>query len=377
MMDEMLHNFRLLVVMMLDRFTQRFNSHLFLKNQASHASARAFCFCVVLACTLLPQVSSAQSAGAFSRLGFGARGMAMSNALIADVGGNTSPYYNPALAPYATRQNLQASVAFLTFDRELQFLQFASALPPSAGVAAGLIHAGVSNIDGRSNSGYHTENLSTDEYAIFLAFGLKLGQRASIGLGLQVFRADYLADLEPVNSAGLDVGITLQVTKALRLGFVADDLLAKYLWDTSGVLSSGGKSTSDKFPTRLRLGGTYTLADGRASIVAEYESRISTFEYRRRLVEVVDLEPVEVVEIEELQLQQNIFRVGAEYKLAPAFALRAGLDRIGDTDGGMRPTAGFMIAQPLGSMLTWFEYAFALEPYGTGTMHVLTLRLFL
>lgn len=325
----------------------------------------------------MSQTAFGQAAGSFSRLGFGARGMAMSNALIADVGGNTSPYYNPALAPFATGQNLQASVAFLTFDRELQFLQFASPLPPSAGIAAGLIHAGVSNIDGRSSSGYHTEDLSTDEYAIFLAFGLKLGQRASIGLGLQVFRADYLADLEPVNSAGLDVGLTLQITKDLRLGIVADDLLAKYLWDTSGVLSSGGKSTSDKFPTRLRVGGMYTLADGRASIVAEYESRVSTFEYRKRLVEVVNLEPLETVEIEELQIQQNLFRIGAEYKLAPQFAVRGGLDRIGESDGGMRPTAGFMVAQPLGSLVAWFEYGFALEPYGTGTMHVLTLRMFL
>lgn len=331
---------------------------------------------LVLASTLA-STAFAQNAGSFARLGFGARGMAMSNALIADVNGNTSPYYNPALAPFASRQNLQASVAFMTFDRELQFLQFASALPPSAGIAAGLIHAGVSNIDGRTSSGYHTENLSTDEYAVFLAFGLKLGQKASIGLGLQVFRADYLTDLEPVNSAGLDVGLTIQVTPALRLGVVADDLLAKYLWDTSGVLSTGGKSTTDKFPVRLRIGGAYSLMDGRASIVAEYESRVSTFEFRRRLVETIDLEPIEAVEIEELQIQQNLFRLGVEYKLAPIFALRGGVDRLGDTDGGARPTAGFMVEQSLGSLVSWFEYAFALEPYGTGTMHVLTLRLFL
>ncbi len=332
---------------------------------------------LLLLCLLFVDTAAGQAAGSFARLGFGARGMAMSNALIADTGGNTSPYYNPALAPFATGQNLQASAAFMTFDRELQFLQFASPLPPSAGVAVGLIHAGVSNIDGRSSSGYHTETLNTDEFAVFLAFGLKLGQRASIGLGLQVFRADYLADLEPVNSAGLDVGLTIQVTRDLRIGVVADDLLAKYLWDTSGVLSDGGKSTSDNFPTRLRIGGRYALADGKASIVAEYESRVSTFEYRTRLVEEVGLEPVQVVQTNELQLQQNLFRIGGEYKFAEQFAVRGGIDRIGDTDGGIRPTAGFMLAQPLGSLTAWFEYAFALEPYATGTMHVLTLRLFL
>ncbi len=336
-------------------------------------------FCCLLACltALAPATSHAQSAGSFARMGFGARGMAMGNALIADASGDTSPYYNPALAPFASRQNLQASVAFMTFDRELQYLQFASALPPSAGIAAGLIHAGVSNIDGRSSSGYHTEDLSTDEYAVFLAFGLKLGKRASLGLGLQVFRADYFEDLEPVNSAGLDVGFTLQPIDNLRIGIVADDLLAKYLWDTSGLLSSGGKSTTDNFPTRLRVGAAYALMAGRLSLMAEYESRVAVREHRTYVIEEVDLEPIEAVDIEELRIQQSLLKIGAEYKFDAPFALRAGVDRIGDLYGPVRPTAGFMVAQALGSMNVWFEYAFALEPYNTGTMHVLTMRLFL
>lgn len=330
-----------------------------------------------LVCAVGLYDANGQAAGSFARLGFGARGMAMGNALIADAEGQTSPYYNPALAPFATRQNLQASVAFLTFDRELQFLQFASALPPSAGIAAGLIHAGVNDIDGRSESGYHTSNLRTDEYAMFLAFGLRLGQRASIGLGLQVFRADYFEELEPVVSAGLDLGLTIQLSRALRLGIVADDLLAKYSWDTSGIYSSGGKRTSDKFPVRLRVGAAYTLMQGRAKLVAEYESRVNTLEYRTRTIEVLDFDPVEVTETEELQLQESRVRIGAEYFLAAPFAVRAGVDRIGDALQDMRPTAGFLIAQPLGSLNVYFEYAFALEPQATGTMHIMTVRLFL
>ena len=333
--------------------------------------------CIMLLGLLFTQPVHAQSAGSFARLGFGARGMALGNALIADGSGHTSPYYNPALAPFTTRQNLQASVALLTFDRELQFLQFASALPPSAGVAAGIIHAGVSDIDGRSESGFHTETLSTDEYAVFLAFGLKLGRRASIGLGLQIFRADLLEDLEPVNSAGLDVGLTLQPTNALRVGVVLDDLLAKYSWDTSGLFSSGGKRTSDSFPTRIRVGAAYTLADEKIRLLAEYESRVSSLEYRTRAFEEIDFQPVEVTEAETLNIQENRFRIGGEYQLGEPFALRAGLDRIGGAVEEMRPTAGFLVAQPLGKLLVWFEYAFALEPYATGTMHVMTVNLFL
>ena len=133
----------------------------------------------------------AQSAGAFSRMGFGARGVAMSNALVADASGQASPYYNPALAPFIPQQSLDASAALMTLDRELQFLQFATPLRPRAGIAVGLIHASVSDIDGRDGSGYHTQNFSTDEYALFIAFGVRVSRRVTVGFGLQFFRADY------------------------------------------------------------------------------------------------------------------------------------------------------------------------------------------
>ena len=331
----------------------------------------------VMLCLGLHESASAQSAGSFSRLGFGARGMAMSNALIADNSGMTSPYYNPALAPFTLRQNLQASVAFMTFDRQLEFLQFSSPLPPVAGVAAGLIHASVTDIDGRTSSGFHTENYSTDEYAVFLAFGLRVGKNASLGLGLQLFRSDLFQDLEAVNSIGIDLGVNVKLSESLSIGIVADDLLAKYSWDTSSLFSSGGKRTSDNFPVRLRLGAAYTFLDGQARIMGEYESRASTLEFRTREIQEINENSVEITDVEKLQIHENRLRIGGEYQIAEPFAVRAGLDRIGASGGGVRPSAGFLIAQPLGSLLVWVEYAFALEPYNTGTMHVMTLRLFL
>ena len=324
---------------------------------------------------LLPNAASAQSAGAFARLGFGARGMAMGNAQTADAA--ASAFYNPALAPFVTRQTLQASVALMTFDRELQHLQFSSVLPPKAGIALGLIHAGVNDIDGRNESGFHTETYATDEFAVFMAFGLKLGERVSGGLGFQVFRADYFAELEPVNSVGIDVGFTVKISEALRVGIVADDLLAKYTWDTSSLFTSGGKRTSDAFPARIRLAGSYALAGGKGVVSAEYESRASLLEFRTRGIEVRGGGPVEVTDIEDFRIQESRFRVGGEYRLAEPFAVRAGVDRIAASSSRIQPTAGFVLEQPIGKLGVWFEYAVALEPYSVGTMHVLALRLFL
>ena len=320
----------------------------------------------------------AQAPGAFARMGFGARGMAMSNALVADGWGHTSPYYNPALAPFTARQNLEATVAFMTLDRELQFLQFAAPLRPRAGIAAGLVHAGVSEIDGRDGSGYHTRDYSTDEFAVFVAFGLRVSERVTVGLGLQGFRTDLFEGVSPTNSIGLDLGLTVRATEALRLGLAVDDLLARYSWDTSDRFGSAGRTTSDRFPARVRAGASYRLLGEQLLVTAEYESRFTSSEVRRRSVELFGSVPREVVTAERLTFHDSRLRVGAEYQPMDAFAVRAGLDRLlAEEVGGARPSAGFMAEQAVGSLVVRGEYAFVLEPYALGTLHLITLRVFL
>jgi len=320
----------------------------------------------------------AQGAGAFARMGFGARGIAMGNGLVADTFGDASPFYNPALAPLTGRQNLELSAGLLRFDRVLQFVQFSAPLRPRAGFAAGLIHAGVTNIDGRDNSGFHTGDLSTDEFNFFVAFGLRFSDRVTGGVGLQLFRTDLYDGLEPVNSIAIDFGLTVKVTEALRLGIVADDLLARYSWDTSGLFGDGGKTTSDRFPTRLRFGAAYQLMEGRARLVAEYESRFTSTELRTRSVRLVGDLPREVIDSERLLIQESRFRFGGEYQLAEVFALRGGVDRLGAGDlGGLKPSAGFMVEQPIGKLVARLEYTFVMEPFAIGAMHLLSLRVFL
>ncbi|QXD17255.1 PorV/PorQ family protein [Rhodocaloribacter litoris] len=318
-----------------------------------------------------------QAAGAFARIGFGARGVALGNALVADGFGEASPYYNPALAPFTARQNIELSAALLRFDRELQHVQFAAPLRPRAGIALGLIHAGVSNIDGRDGSGFHTGTLSVDEFALFMAFGLRVTERITAGAGLQFFRTDLFDGLQPVNSIGLDLGLTVQVSEALHLGFVVDDLLARYSFNTSSALGSQGGTTSDRFPLRLRLGGAYRLLDGRMTLLAEYESRITSMERRTPRVELSDGIPRAVTERERLDIHENRLRFGGEYRPAPAFAVRGGVERLGTGAlEGARPTAGFMVEQPVGELVARAEYTVGLEPFAEGTLHLLTLRVF-
>lgn len=325
-----------------------------------------------------PLSSAAQSTGAFSRLGFEARGMAMGNALVADASGHTSPYYNPALAPELTGQHLGFSAALMRLDRQLQSVQVGAPLAPRAGVAVGLIHAGVSKIDGRDNSGFHTKNLSTDEFALFMAFGLKFNERIAGGITLQLFRSDLLAEVDAVTSVGVDFGLMVQMTDRLSLGAVVEDLLAKYDWDTSGAFGAGGKTTTDLFPRRVRLGGSYGNPGGQLRVNAELEVAIESLEKRSTEVELVNGIPTQSTTTDLVRRTSSQVRVGAEYYLSSVFAVQGGLDRLGsEAFAGMTPTAGFLLEQPLGNLLVRAGYAFVLEPSATGSVHVLTLRLFL
>jgi len=334
--------------------------------------------CVIACYGLMGPVAYAQqdaAAGAFSRIGFDARGLALGNALGADLSPDVSPYYNPALAPNASSQSLTASVGLLSFDRQLQSLQFGTPLGPTAGVALGIIRAGVSDIDGRDANGNATETLSTDEFALFLAFGNQFAERFAVGASLKLFQANYLDDADAPLGFGLDLGMTYRVTDRATAGVAVSDLLAKYEWNTS---SEGGRANTDRFPVRVRISGAYEfLSDGRLRVMAEYESRTLIREARTRVPRRSGGSPTTVFRTESVRLHQSGARIGASYPLAEIFTVRGGLDRIGvDGASGLRPSAGFGLRETVGELDLEASYAFVLEPYVTDTLNFLSLRLY-
>lgn len=333
---------------------------------------------IVFAWCMASPVAVAQQevgAGAFARIGFDARGLSLGNALGADSSPDVSPYYNPALAPNATGQSLTASVGLLSFDRQLQSLQFGTPLGPTAGVAIGLIRAGVSDIDGRDANGRRTETLSTDEFALFLAFGNQFSERVSVGASLKLFQANYLADVDAPLGFGLDIGTTYKINDDATVGVAISDLLAKYEWNTS---AEGGRANTDRFPVRLRLSGAYGfLEEGRLRVMAEYESRILTRESRTRVPRRSGGSPTTVFRTESFRLHQSGARLGVSYPLAEILNVRAGLDRMGvDGVSGLRPSAGFGLRETVGELDLDLSYAFVLEPYVTDTLNFLSLRIY-
>ena len=176
---------------------------------------------------------------------------------------------------------------------------------------------------------------------------------------------------------GVDAGAVYQVSDKLHVGVAVDDLLARYTYDTSRIYSSGGKSTTDNFPVRLRVGGAYT--QGPLLLTAEYEGRLSRRVAVNRETELRGGQLVYATTSTGYTDAAQRLRVGAEYRIAEPFALRGGLDGVG-ADGlgaALRPSLGFGIEQAAGPLVLRGSYAFALEPYSTGGMHLVTLQVLL
>ena len=324
---------------------------------------RAFSALFLLAASAaagLAPSAAAQDAGALTRFGFSARALGLGSALTADAFGPASAYHNPALAPYAEGQLLQGTAAFLSLDRQFQTVLVSSPLRPRAGVAAGLLHVGVTGIEGRTAEGLFTEEYRTDEYGFFINFGLRLTERVSAGAGLRLYRSTLFEAVDPRTAIGLSAGVLAKPTEDLAVAVAMDDLLARYEWDTSDALGGAGSQTTDRFPVRFRLGAAYRALDGRLLLLAEAASRL-------RQVEQIGGD-------ERFRLTAADVRFGAEYAIAGPLMLRAGLDRLGD---GARPAAGFALEQRLGEIDGRIDYAASLEADGLGIAHFLTLGVFL
>lgn len=320
----------------------------------------------------------AQGPAAFSRMGMGARAIAVGGQ-VADVSGAATPYLNPALAPYQVGQAVELSAGALTFDREWQAVQIGAPLRPRAGIAAGVVHGGVSNIDGRDASGYPTETYKTSEYAFFVAFGIRVSQRLSGGIGLRLYQSDVFDGVPPPTALGLQLGLAARLSDRLSLGLVADDLFARYEWNAS---AAGGGSATDPFPRRFTAGAAYSLGSrpsGRSRGVLTADVELATLAQettRPDGTQVIGagVSPDETtIEATRASVQG---RLGGEVWLADIFAVRAGVDRLGAGSlSEARPAVGFALRQRFTDLDARVDYTAALEPFGTGVMHMATVRL--
>jgi hypothetical protein len=303
---------------------------------------------ITILCLQQSYSQNAGKAGAFARMGFGARGMAMGNALTAVPVGEINVYYNPALSCFSNSRVASASFGFLSLDRSLNFLSYTQSIQPTAGISASIINSGVSNIDGRNNNGNHTEFYSTYDYQFALAFSNRVSEDVAIGVAVKLYHNKLFEEVKST-TVGFDVGINIHVFEGLYAGAVLQDIGSKYIWDTKPIYPEPlGKPTTDKFPTLRRFGIAYILT--KPQIVLD-------------------------IDFENSNQNSNIFRIGTEYLLTENFSIRGGLDRIefNDDATGVKPTFGFTIQKPIARFFPAFSYAFIYDSFAPRDIHLITL----
>ncbi|MCX6121385.1 MAG: hypothetical protein NTX44_07160 [Ignavibacteriales bacterium] len=317
--------------------------------------SRALCAIVLLLCAMssfaFSQLQSSSSvgglAGAPMRMGFGARGMAMGNAMTAVINGDLQSYYNPAIVPFESEPTAIAAYGVLSLDRRLNYLSYTKNLKPDAGFSLSILNAGVGNIDGRDRDGIHTETYSTSENAFSLSFGLRPAPKFAFGVTAKILYYSLFEGMKST-SAGIDVGVIYVLSQEVTLGAVVQDINAKYKWDSSQLYGQLGNSSSDYFPLRKRIGVSWMPTDYPLIVSGEFESIGSAL----------------------------YIRVGSEVKVYDGVYIRGGIDQLAmNADLPAKPAIGISLQTKVANWTPSFDYAYVFEPYSPSGIHILSLAL--
>jgi len=301
--------------------------------------------------------------GAFSRIGFGARGIGMGNAVSSITEGQLVSYYNPAITPFQDNNSFQAGYSFLSLDRSLNFLSYtrrfdfysskdtvAESRKPrtTAGLSIGAINSGVGKIDGRDNNGLPTGELSTSENQFFIGLAARVSEKFSLGVSVKFY---YYKLYEEISSTGLgfDIGALYRINDNFNVALVIADINSKYKWDTSPIYDQEGIISEDKFPNLRKVGVSY----------------------RNKEIGILGS-----IEFENSNAKSNILRAGVEYNIYDQFYIRGGLDQfnISNTDWPVKPSFGFSFFQAFSSFVVGVDYAFQIEQYSSADRHIVSVN---
>ncbi|MCW8823154.1 MAG: hypothetical protein OQK63_03660, partial [Ignavibacteriaceae bacterium] len=300
--------------------------------------------------------------GAFSRIGFGARGIGLGNAVSSITEGQLVSYYNPAITPFQESNSFQAGYSFLSLDRSLNFLSFtrkfdfysskdtiAETRKPrtTAGLSIGVINSGVGKIDGRDNNGLPTGELSTSENQFFMGLAARVSEKLSLGVSVKFYYYKLYEEISS-NSLGFDVGALYRVNENFNVSLVVADINSKYKWDTSPIYQQEGIVSEDKFPNLRKVGVSY----------------------RNKEIGILG-----AIEFENSNAETNILRAGVEYNIYDQFYIRAGLDQfnLSNTDWPIKPVLGFSYFQALSNFVVGVDYAFQIEQYSSSDRHIVSV----
>jgi len=317
-------------------------------------------FAAILLCWCLPLASVASGAddggyaGASVQWGIGARPVAMGGAYAAIAEGPTGFWWNPAGISQVRTNGLEAAWRAMSMDRQAGYLAYLHPFgKEDAAMALGWVYAGVADLYAYSIDGQQGDKLSNYTNAASFTFARRFTPELSIGVTLRYVQQN-IANISAY-TIGFDFGAHLRFVhdwyigqtripvSKLRLGATVQRIGQKYPWNTGKYWVQQGETGSavdERFPVIARTGIATSLVGDRLLVSLDGEFN---------------------------EKQAARLHIGAEGKVIPALALRAGLDHGHLTfGGGIEP-------QLKSGLKLVLDYAFAAQPGTIDPEHVLSL----
>lgn len=229
-------------------------------------------------------------AGAFTRIGVGARAMGMGRAFTAIADDASSAYWNPAGLGNLSMTEIMGNISILSMERRYNYAAVAFPLRLMGTISVSWINLSVGEIESRNEWNVIGESFSNSENAYYLSWGLPITRLVSIGLGAKYITHNLASNHS--TGYGFDAGILFKPFEGIRLGATVHDISTEVKWDTD----SGIKET---FPLVTRIGGAF-----------------SPMRY-----------PITIgIDFEQIQNQKYSYHAGVEANLIYGTGLRVGLD---------------------------------------------------
>ena len=281
---------------------------------------------------------SAGQAGAYLKMGVGAKALGMGSAFTAVADDSTAAFWNPAGLAKLKKNEASFMHSSLSDDRDYNFFNYAYQLKSAGGRDNGVIALSHINfgIDGIPETREHRDPLTgnmvpdTDglgnvkiygyfedkETNTFLSYGRAFNDKFYAGINLKYLKHELYHN--KADSFGLDLGFLYDCNEKTSLGLSIRDLGESLDWDT-------GTGTKDDVPVTTTFGVSH--------------------KYNDKLLVAADLNKVEDMDVK--------FFCGVDYKLQDNVSLR-----IGSHDSDLTLGASFKVD-------TWrFDYSYADEVLG-------------